>query len=936
MIRLCGKGSFGSGCPPFVDFPPDLRECLQSKLYFCEGGNQIDGSEISPVEAEEIACVAEDLTSHGITDIVVAGIFSPVDSAHEERVAEILHAKMTEIFAQDAQSRKKVRITCSHTISSLGFLARENASILNASLRPMAERTIRGFQQAIKVLFNDPRCALYLTQNDGSILSANEAVKLPIRTFNSGPTNSIRGGAFLWKAAGTLIDAQCNGSVIDIESSQETPEALVVVDVGGTTTDAGLLLPNGFPRMSSVTSDIAGVRTKFGLPAVHSIGLVGGSIIRRFDDGNVRVGPDSVGFRLPEKARIFGGDVLTATDIAVASAQQRSAWKGNALQIGDPSLITGLTSEVVQGAKSRIKELIEDLIDGTKIHRGDIDVLIVGGGAIIVDTQESLKGVRNCRTVVGGEVANAVGAAISKVGGIADMVMDITNSSISKATEEVKRIAIENAAREGASKATIEVAEVRVLPVQYVQAKARILVKAIGELDEAAAASEGISNGNIEDDTEANEGADEGAITSEPSTKAESRHFTVTSPNSVPSHLYKPCIQNHEWIISTTDLDFMSIGCKILGCGGGGDPYVEYLKTKTLLTTKPGTVRVIDASRLKDSAIVGWCGNMGSPEVSQERMEGNEPFLAQKALMKYMNLPNVDAMIALEIGGANGLVNLGVAADLGIPVVDADYMGRAYPTYWQTTANVYGSSKGENLVPAAIASGDGSFMIMSASKTDKLCDRALRAACVEMGSRAGKAAKPQSGYAVRTQSILNTISLAWRIGRAVRMEKNIADIADRIIEQVGGPQSSRKIFEGKVVGVERTLKTGHTYGVLEIEGMETTRGAAVKTTCRIPFKNENALAELGPVDGKWKTLVTVPDLIAVLDAETGQGLTVPEYRYGLKVIVIAIAASPHWTGSSRGLDLGGPGSMGFSDVEYCSVGTYSKPRSVIEEFGPKV
>ena len=89
--------------------------------------------------------------------------------------------------------------------------------------------------------------------------------------------------------------------------------------------------------------------------------------------------------------------------------------------------------------------------------------------------------------------------------------------------------------------------------------------------------------------------------------------------------------------------------------------------------------------------------------------------------MNYLGLPNMDAMVALEIGGANGLVNLAVAADLGVPVIDADYMGREYPTYWQTTANVYGSSKGENLVPAAIASGDGSFMIMSASKTDKLC-----------------------------------------------------------------------------------------------------------------------------------------------------------------------------------------------------------------------
>ena len=138
-----------------------------------------------------------------------------------------------------------------------------------------------------------------------------------------------------------------------------------------------------------------------------------------------------------------------------------------------------------------------------------------------------------------------------------------------------------------------------------------------------------------------------------------------------------------------------------------------------------------------------------------------------------------------------------------------------------------------------------------------------------MGSSAGKAAKPQSGHAVQTQSVLNTTSLAWCIGLAVRMGKNIVDIADPVIEQVGGPQSARKIFEGKVIGVERILKAWHTYGVLEIEGRRYHQSKVTRTTCRIPCKNENAFAEVGPIDGQWKTLATVPDLIAVLDAETG-------------------------------------------------------------------
>lgn len=130
------------------------------------------------------------------------------------------------------------RITLSHRISSLGFLARENAAILNATLRRLAERTIYGFEQAMQDIFQGSPCALYLTQNDGSVLSASDAVDLPIRTFNSGPTNSIRGGEFLWRTASTATDG----------GQAEREDALVVIDIGGTTSDSGLLLPNGLPE----------------------------------------------------------------------------------------------------------------------------------------------------------------------------------------------------------------------------------------------------------------------------------------------------------------------------------------------------------------------------------------------------------------------------------------------------------------------------------------------------------------------------------------------------------------------------------------------------------------------------------------------------------------------------------------------------------------
>jgi DUF917 family protein/N-methylhydantoinase A/oxoprolinase/acetone carboxylase beta subunit len=925
VVRLSGGGAFGKTCPPFVDFPIDLRERIMAKSYFCQGGYQIDGSEITAVDKDEIIRVAAELALSKNMDIVVAGIYSPINPSQEEHVAKLLEEGLEHAVSGTAKgcdhrrsTGRKFRITLSHTVSSIGFLARENTAILNASLRPIAEHTIRGFRKAMNSIFQGSHCPLYLTQNDGSVMSAAEASRLPINTLNSGPTNSIMGGAFLWKIA-----SNANGA-----DSDKPRESLVVLDIGGTTADAGMLLPNGMPRMSSVSSYIAGVKTNFGLPAVESVGLGGGSIVNELADGSVIVGPDSVGFEIQKKALIFGGSIITATDISMASFERRKSTANPMPLVGNPSLVASLNPKLAQQGTERIKEILELLVDRTKVERGDVDVLVVGGGSIIVDTTTPMMGVKSCKTVAGGDVANAVGAAISKVQGLADMVVDISTTTIAEAAEKVKRAAIQKAAENGADIASVSIAEITMLPIQYVQAKARIIAKAIGELDTVAELSKTSADIYSDEDEIDVDMQRSPKIIKEKETAPGS---TSVCPIPIASERYRPYVKDHEWILSILDVDFISIGCKILGCGGGGEPYFEFLATKSRLEESPGSIRVIDPRRLKDSDIVGWSSNMGSPEVSSERMDGNECYLAQIELMKFMGYSKMDAMIALEIGGGNGLVNLGIGARLNIPIVDADYMGRAYPTYWQTTANVYDlSGRAESLVPVAIASGDGSIILMPASKSDKLIDRTLRAACVEMGSRAGKAAKPQLGSAVRTQAVPNTVSLAWRIGRAARLEKNISRITDRIIEECGGFGSAKRIFEGKIVSVERTLKAGHTYGIVETEGLfpDGTRGF-----CRIPFKNENILVETRSVGSEWDTVVSVPDLIAVLDVETGHGLGVPEYRYGLKVVVVAMSAPPQWTDSPRGLELGGPASMGFDGIDYKPVGSYVRPYSVIEEFG---
>lgn len=173
-------------------------------------------------------------------------------------------------------------------------------------------------------------------------------------------------------------------------------------------------------------------------------------------------------------------------------------------------------------------------------------------------------------------------------------------------------------------------------------------------------------------------------------------------------------------------------------------------------------------------------------------------------------------------------------------------------------------------------------------------------------------------------------------------------VAESIIAEVGGPESARVLFKGKIVGVERVLRMGHAYGEVTIESTTGDANAA-KEHIIIPFKNENIYAKKEDANGKGEVslaplhkmlpllmdiqiLAIVPDLICVLDAHNGEALGTQEYRYGLPVIVLGITASEKWTSTARGLKIGGPKGFGFDDLEYKPLGKFSKPHSVIDEF----
>lgn len=422
---------------------------------------------------------------------------------------------------------------------------------------------------------------------------------------------------------------------------------------------------------------------------------------------------------------------------------------------------------------------------------------------------------------------------------------------------------------------------------------------------------------------------------------------------------YRPNVKNRVWYISETDLAWISTGCYILGTGGGGSPYPFMIQLRQQLRSG-AVVRVVSPVDLPDDAQIGCGGGAGSPTVGIEKLAGDAMIQAQEAL--YAICPperRATHMISVEIGGGNGLQSMILGASGGsgmdLPAVDGDWMGRAYPTKWQTTPVVF-NERSPIWSPIAMTDGNGNTVVMPEAKSDMAVERIMRAALSQMGSAVAVAEAPVSGAECRRWVVENTISQSWRIGRAVaraRIENRVDSVAETILEECGGAEAGKVLFKGKIIGVERTLRMGHVYGECIIEGTdivdddnsaiikkaEVPSGSQFEGLIKIPFKNENIAAikftrtevDGENVDQDGEVLGVVPDLITVIDAHNGEAIGTPEYRYGLLVIVLGITASDRWT-TERGIEIGGPKGFGMDHLTYKPLGKFVKPVSVIDEF----
>lgn len=434
ILRIGAPAS--RGIPLMVDWAEDLKK-IAVKTAIVGGGFEYDGRELAPFDVAAATTFFEDLKKENVKSVAISCVFSTVRNDHELEAAKLCK----KIMGDD------VHVSISSEIGSMGLIERENATILNAALYKVAQSFTEGFAQSLADE-GVTNAQIYLSQNDGTLMTMDYARRYPILTIACGPTNSIRGASYLSQIKNAIV-----------------------IDVGGTTTDLGVI-QNGFPRESGVAVTIGGVRTNFRMPDVVSIGLGGGSIVRKQPDGSVTVGPDSVGYQITEKALCFGGDVCTATDIAVRLGMT---------ELGDKTLVAGIDEAFAKKAMAAIRALCEDSIDAMKVSSEDVDVILVGGGSIVLP--ESLTGAKSVTKHEHGGVANAIGSAISKVSGTYEQLIDYNEIPRDEALAKAKAEAVELAVAAGAVRETVEIVDAEDVPLQYYPGNtARVKIKAAGDL----------------------------------------------------------------------------------------------------------------------------------------------------------------------------------------------------------------------------------------------------------------------------------------------------------------------------------------------------------------------------------------------------------------------------------------------------------------------
>ena len=350
------------------------------------------------------------------------------------------------------------------------------------------------------------------------------------------------------------------------------------------------------------------------------------------------------------------------------------------------------------------------------------------------------------------------------------------------------------------------------------------------------------------------------------------------------------------WHISEDDLESIAIGAGILGTGGGGNPYIGMLRAKQMIREN-GPVKVLSPDELDENDNIVCVGGIGAPTVGIEKIRDKQSYYALKAIEDFTG-KKATAIISNEIGGSNSLEPIIPASLAGLPVVDADGMGRAFPEVQMKTYFVYGVPS----YPMAVCDEKGNTALITEALDAKWVERMARSVTIQMGGVACYALAPMTAQQVQTTAVLDSLSLVKRLGNAVR---NARTNHEDPIKALLNVHPGKVLFQGKIVDLDRQTTAGFARGQVVIDGMDQFESDRLT----IEFQNENLIARLNS-----EIICIVPDLICIVDSERGEPITTELLRYGFRVTVLGFPGPELWK-PPEGLSTAGPSAFGY-DVEY--------------------
>lgn len=855
------------GAPSTTALPPQcdwtnkyLAQKINGYTSILSGGYLYDGNVATPLNNNEIIETAAMLKHLNLKHAALTGVFSQLAPQQELKTAEILRSLLPDLH-----------ISLSYTNDG-GLLERENMTVTIAALHDTFQETFKNITTSItKLGLNN--ALFFVSHNDGTLASLDKAN--PFLTLKSGPTNSLRGAGIL-----------CADKIYAL-----------VVDIGGTSTDAGIII-KGEPIEKNALFNIAGINFKSPTSQVDAIALGGGTVIE-LNGLEVSLG-HSIANQLAKNSLSFGGELLTVTDIAIA--HKRIKPKGC-----QTKWIATFSKKSLKCTDDYIHRYLgEHIIDvWSSVSIKPNAIILVGGGAHLFDMDKLRHILANhipslTLTIPRyAHIANAVGAATAEIAGSYTAIYDLTKHSHETACEDAKLSAMARAYGNGACSDSIRLKAIATTNINYIpgthtKIQAKVAGKPRLHLDPATSSEWPSTFSTIYNETQ---------IPTE-------TEFSQTPPTILKlSNNTQQLNHNHAATVAITKqlhtiaplsndaIQQRAIGFDFLGSGGGGSTRLSKLMVDACLKLHK-SIKELPLEDLPDDAWVICCGFIGSPAIFEENPPSIDSLINSVLKMQAISNKKINAIIAMEGGGANGLVPYVVAAELNIPIVNADAMGRAFPGINMITPAIYNSIEHYT----ATLSSTLEVVVIHANTADELEYKA-RQTTRQLGAMAFLSFYPLSGKTVKEYCINNTPQLAEAIGRHFINSKKtglnpLNSLNKFLIHTDYG--IAEELFQGRIVDIKRSETNGFSLGGIKI----------INETGHydILFQNENIIARKICTDGGAPvTLACVPDLITIVDSETFEPIGTPEYTFGRKVRVITMGA-PAILKTDHALKIVGPAS----------------------------